>query len=147
MLGVFSALEVPENIKHYNLSSERVSQAFQATYDLGISLKPQVTYLLANEIDVLIYQGNLDVACNTAGAKRWTGNLPWKGQAEFTSKDLKVWKSTIGGEVIDAGKYKEVNVKMVKDSEKTTRFTLLTVDRAGHMVSSIFGPSYDCIES
>lgn len=108
-----------------------MADAFQATNDLEISLMPELTYLLANQIDVLIYQGNLDLACNTAGAKRWTSNMAWKGQAEFTSRELKPWKS--GGEV--AGTTKEVNIQMVEGDEKRTRFALVTVDGSGHMVS------------
>jgi cathepsin A (carboxypeptidase C) len=95
---------------------------------------PELQYLLASQIDVLIYQGNLDLACNTAGAKRWTANMPWKGQAAFTSLDLKPWKSSKSGKEVVAGMFKEVNVKMVEGDEKTTRFTLVTIDKSGHMV-------------
>lgn len=89
---------------------------------------------MANQIDVLVYQGNLDLACNTAGAKRWTANMPWKGQSAFTSKELKPWKSIKDGEEVVAGTFKEVNIRMVDGDEKTTRFALVTVDGAGHMV-------------
>ncbi|TVY56314.1 Carboxypeptidase Y-like protein [Lachnellula cervina] len=126
----FRALNVPKAIKNFTVGSEAVADAFQATNDLEISLMPELTYLLANQIDVLIYQGNLDLACNTAGAKRWTSNMAWKGQAEFTSRELKPWKS--GGEV--AGTTKEVNIQMVEGDEKRTRFALVTVDGSGHMV-------------
>ena len=91
-------------------------------------------YLLANQIDILIYQGNLDLACNTAGAKRWTANMRWKGEAAFTSQDLKPWKSIVNGEEVVAGKFKEVNIKMVEGDKKTTRFALVTIDGSGHMV-------------
>lgn len=110
-----------------------MEHAFDLTEDSMISVVPEVKYLLEHQIDVLIYQGNLDLACNTAGNKRWTDNMEWKGQAAFTSKDLKPWKS--GSEVV--GTWKEVNVKMVKGDEKTTRFAFVTVDGSGHMVSKI----------
>jgi cathepsin A (carboxypeptidase C) len=99
-----------------------------------ISLIPEVQYLLANQIDILIYQGNLDLACNTAGAKRWTSNMAWKGQAEFVAKELKDWTSTVDGKEKTVGKWKEVNVKMVEGDEKTTRFAFVTIDGSGHMV-------------
>lgn len=60
--------------------------------------------------------------------------MPWKGQAAFTSKELKPWKSIKDGEEVVAGTFKEVNIKMVDGNEKTTRFALVTVDGAGHMV-------------
>lgn len=101
---------------------------------MGISLIPQVQYLLANQVDILIYQGNLDLACNTAGAKRWTANMAWKGQAEFVAKELKSWNSKIEGKEKSAGKWKEVNVRMVEGDHKTTRFAFVTIDGSGHMV-------------
>ncbi|TVY43021.1 Carboxypeptidase Y-like protein [Lachnellula subtilissima] len=89
-----------------------------------------LTFLLASQIDVLIYQGNLDLACNTAGAKRWTSNMAWKGQAEFVAKELRPWRSA--GEVV--GTAKEVRIEMVEGVGKRTRFALVTVDGSGHMV-------------
>jgi cathepsin A (carboxypeptidase C) len=130
----FDALGVPSAIQNYSIYSPAVEAAFDLTIDLGISTVPQVQYLLANQVDILLYQGNLDLACNTAGTKRWTSNLQWKGQAEFTSKELKPWTSVVGGEETAAGKFKEVNIKMVDGDEKRTRFALVTIDRAGHMV-------------
>lgn len=125
---------MPSSVKNFSVGSEAVEGAFELTNDLSISLKPEVQYLLANQIDVLIYQGNLDLACNTAGAKRWTSNMAWKGQAEFVSKELKPWKSVVGGKEKTAGMFKEVNVKMVDGDEKMTRFALVTIDGSGHMV-------------
>ena len=61
--------------------------------------------------------------------------MAWKGQAEFTSLDLKPWKSMKDGKEVKAGMFKEVNVKMVDGDEKKTRFALVTIDGSGHMVS------------
>ncbi|TVY78363.1 Carboxypeptidase Y-like protein, partial [Lachnellula suecica] len=88
----FSALSVPSAVKNFSVVSEEIERAFQLTSDIPISLKPEVVFLLSSQIDVLIYQGNLDLACNTAGAKRWTADLSWKGQAEFTAKVLRSWE-------------------------------------------------------
>ncbi|KAG0651553.1 Carboxypeptidase Y [Hyphodiscus hymeniophilus] len=132
--ATFSALGVPSSVKNFTVSSDAVAAAFTITNDLSISLKAEVQYLLTSQIDILIYQGNLDLACNTAGAKRWTSNMAWKGQAEFVSKDLKPWKSVVDGKERKAGTFKEVNVKIVEGDEKTTRFALVTIDGSGHMV-------------
>lgn len=134
----FAALRVPPAIEKYDIMSNAIAGAFQLTNDLGISLIPQLRYVLANQIDVLIYQGNLDLACNTAGAKRWTANMPWKGQAPFTSLDMQPWKSIVDGREKKAGEFKEVNIKMVDGDDKTTRFALVTIDGSGHMVSIIY---------
>lgn len=134
MNSSFAALGVPKDVKKFECASRAVGEAFEIAGDLEITMKPQLEYLLANQIDVLIYQGTLDLACNTAGAKRWTANMPWKGQSAFTSKSLKPWKSTKDGKEVVAGEFKEVNVKMVEGDEKTTRFALVTVDGSGHMV-------------
>lgn len=121
-------------MKNFTIASNAVGIAFQQTNDLAITMKPEIQYLLASQIDVLIYQGNLDLACNTAGAKRWTADMPWKGQAAFTSQDLKPWKSVVNGEVKEVGMFKEVNIKMVDGDETKTRFALVTIDGSGHMV-------------
>jgi cathepsin A (carboxypeptidase C) len=131
----FAALSVPSQLKSYSIYSQDVEMAFQLTNDLQISMMPQLQYLLASQIDVLIYQGNLDLACNTAGAKRWTADMAWKGQSAFTALELEPWKSVVEGKEKVAGKFKEVNIKMVDGDEKTTRFALVTIDGSGHMVS------------
>jgi cathepsin A (carboxypeptidase C) len=129
---VWKALGIPEAIDHYNLTSDAVGLAFAATNDFPISMEPQVLYLLNSGIDILIYQGNLDLASNTAGNLRWTNSVSWKGQAEYVSKSLQSWTS--GGK--KAGKFKEVRTQ-VQENQKDTRFTLVTVDDAGHMVSNV----------
>ena len=63
--------------------------------------------------------------------------VPWKGQAAFTSLDLKPWKSEKDGKEMVAGMFKEVNIKMVDGDEKKTRFALVTIDGSGHMVCYI----------
>lgn len=132
-----NAIGVPSDVHNYSVASAEVSTAFALTSDIGISTMPELHYLLTNQIDVLIYQGNLDLACNTAGAKRWTSNFQWKGQAEFNSKELKPWKSTADGKETKAGLFKEVNIKMVEGDEKRTRFAFITIDGSGHMVCRV----------
>ena len=119
---------------NYTIASTAVGRAFQSSNDLGISTEPQVQYLLQSQIDVLIYQGNLDLACNTAGNIRWANNMAWKGQAEFASKLLRPWGegSKRGA---PAGTAKEVKVRMgAGGDKKRTRLAFVTVDSSGHMV-------------
>ncbi|KAF2182419.1 alpha/beta-hydrolase [Zopfia rhizophila CBS 207.26] len=126
---VWEALHVPKAVGSFSAFSEEVGLAFTLTNDEGISTQPQVLYLLENGIDVLFYQGNFDLACNTAGNIRWTNNMPWKGQPAFVAQERRKWKD--GDE--EVGWFKEVKVKMGED-EKDTTFSFSTVDGAGHMV-------------
>jgi len=54
---------------------------------------------------------------------------------EFTAKDLKPWNSVEDGKEAVGRTFKEVNIKVIKGSEKTTRFALVTVAEAEYMVS------------
>lgn len=125
---VFEALAVPSAVKNYSIYSEDVERAFDLANDQPITMQPQVLYLLESGIDVLFYQGNLDIACNTAGNLRWADSMPWKGQPAFLAQSKKMWKHE-GEEV---GWFKEV--KIVTASGRETTFALSTVNGAGHMV-------------
>lgn len=139
---IFEALGVPHGkVKKWKPSSDAVAHAFELGQDLDIWTQPQVLYLLYHGVDVLVYQGNLDLACNTAGNLKWASTMPWSGQAEFVSKPLVEWKTKgKNGEIVTAGKFKEVRKVMGTtkidggEEETKTRFTFLTIDRAGHMV-------------
>ncbi|KAF2709095.1 carboxypeptidase Y precursor [Pleomassaria siparia CBS 279.74] len=124
---VFEALGVPSAITNYSIVSSEISDAFELTNDLGISMQPQVIYLLETGIDVLFYQGNLDLACNTAGNLQWASQMPWKGQPAFVAQDKKPW--LIDGK--EAGWFKEV--KTVVGGRETT-FAFSTVWGSGHLV-------------
>lgn len=120
--------------RNYTVASRAVGRAFGVTNDQGISMEPQVLYLLASQIDVLFYQGNLDLACNTAGNLRWANAMTWKGQAEFAAKPLLPWGKATGHRK-SAGTAKEVRIRMgAEDDESRTRFAFVTVDGSGHMV-------------
>ncbi|OAA67919.1 Peptidase S10, serine carboxypeptidase [Niveomyces insectorum RCEF 264] len=126
---VMAALGVPPSVERYNISSDAVALAFALSADEGISTEPQVLYLLQSGIDVLVYQGNLDLACNTAGNLKWANHMPWKGQAEFSSKSLEPWYH----DGKEAGRFKEVYIQ-TGDTDAKTRFSFLTVHGSGHMV-------------
>lgn len=53
---VWKALEIPPAVKNFTGGSEAVAAAFGLGYDFDLSMQPQMQYLLANEIDILMYQ-------------------------------------------------------------------------------------------
>lgn len=130
----------PEQIKEYKHTSESVDRSFQTTADNMTSTSDLVVFLLENQVHFLAYQGNLDLACNTAGNLRWANSLPWKGQVEFTSKLLRPWTSVVAAtdrnEVV--GNMKEVQVHVSSSADIASRFAIVTVDNAGHLVSIPF---------
>jgi cathepsin A (carboxypeptidase C) len=125
---VYEALHVPKAVGNYSVYSYEIATAFGLTNDGGLSMQPQVLALLDAGIDVLFYQGNLDLACNTAGNLQWAHSMAWKGQAAFVAQPKQTWKSS--GEAV--GWFKEV--KTVTASGRATTFALATVDGAGHLV-------------
>ncbi|KAM0402587.1 hypothetical protein ACHAPZ_005526 [Fusarium culmorum] len=126
---VFKALGVPSALTNYSILSWDVAEAFELGIDTGISTQSQILYLLNHDIDVLMYQGNLDLACNTAGNLKWSNSMEWKGQPAYVAQRPKAWGAW--GEEI--GWYKEVKIQMGASDKKTT-FSFATVDGAGHMV-------------
>jgi cathepsin A (carboxypeptidase C) len=134
--AVWEALSPPNQITEYKMVSEAVIQAFAKTSDVMTSTSDLVTFLLEKQVHFLAYQGNLDLACNTAGNLRWAHSLSWKGQAEFTSQPLRPWRSLLAatGRNEAVGTMKEVRV-LVGNAGTESRFALVTVDGAGHLVS------------
>ena len=132
--AAWSAIDPPKAVKNYTVASRAVSRAFGIAGDQEINMLAEIEYLLAAQVDVLIYQGKLDLACNTAGAYRWTNNMPWKGQPQYVATSLAPWEAVVDGKKGKAGQYKETKIKMVEGSEKETRFALVTIDGSGHMV-------------
>ncbi|CAO2655039.1 Nn.00g117720.m01.CDS01 [Neocucurbitaria sp. VM-36] len=125
---VWEALHIPKAVGNYSVWSERIARAFALTGDEGFSMQPQVLYLLEHGVDVLFYQGNLDLVCNTAGNLQWASTMPWKGQPAFVAQPKRTWKEK--GK--DVGWFKEVKTETASGRETT--FAFATVDGAGHMV-------------
>lgn len=125
---VWNALHIPKAVGNYSALSYEIAIAFSMTGDGGWSTQPQVLYLLEHGIDVLFYQGNLDLACNTAGNLQWASEMQWKGQPAFVAQTKRIWKEK-GEEV---GWFKEVKTETASGRETT--FAFATVDGAGHMV-------------
>lgn len=93
--------------------------------------------MLSNQIDILVYSGAFDLACNTAGSKSWLAKMPWKGQAPFTAQAMKPWKTIVDGKEVVAGTFKEVSVSMSKENTKKTKLAFVIIENAGHLVSFI----------
>ncbi|KAL4778823.1 Alpha/Beta hydrolase protein [Aspergillus varians] len=131
---VWDALSPPKQVKKYELGSSTVSDAFEKTPEVMTDASDAVITLLDHGVDFLAYQGNLDLACNTAGTLRWANALSWKGQTEFTSKSLQPWTSSVNGSQEVVGMMKEVKIQMKHAGEKQSRFAIVTVNGAGHLV-------------
>jgi cathepsin A (carboxypeptidase C) len=125
---VFEALGVPKAVGNYSIYSMDIEGAFDLTSDASTSTQPQVLYLLEAGIDVLFYQGNMDLACNTAGNLQWANSMAWKGQPAFVAQPKRPWKH---GKK-ETGWFKEV--KTETRSGRQTTFAMSTVDGAGHLV-------------
>ena len=134
---IWNALSPPKQIKKYKITAMSVLLAFAQGLDEMTTTSSLVEFLLANQVHVMNYQGNLDLACNTAGNLRWAHALPWKGQVEFASKSLQRWRSVVAatGKNDTVGTMKEVNVRMNDRSNVTSRYAFVTVNDAGHLVS------------
>ena len=135
--AVREALSPPEGAMKYRLESSTVVDAFKTTPEAMTSSSDHIIFLLSHGVHFLAYQGNLDLACNTAGNLRWANSLAWKGQTEFTSKPLLPWISNVAGHNETVGTAKEVRVQLDGLTE-SSRFTFVTVDGAGHLVSALF---------
>ncbi|KAA8646896.1 putative carboxypeptidase Y [Aspergillus tanneri] len=131
--AVWDALLPPKQIKEFQLEAASVVRAFDSTSDGMTSTSELVAFLLANQVHFLAYQGNLDLACNTAGTLRWAHSLSWKGQVEFNSKAMRAWTSVVAGKAESVGTAKEVKVH-VGDADTASRFAIVTVDGAGHLL-------------
>ncbi|RJE18544.1 Carboxypeptidase Y [Aspergillus sclerotialis] len=133
---IWAALRVPSPMKEYKISSQSVAEAFNKTSDEMIPSDKHITFLLENNVHFLAYQGNLDLACNTAGNLRWAHSLSWKGHAEFLAKQLQPWTSTINNKKEVVGRTKEVS-QVSGEERRPSRFAFVTIDGAGHLVPKI----------
>ena len=76
---------IPDDITWKSSSSE-VSQVQVNTRDFFKPSWQRVDDLLKNsDLDIVVYQGQLDVICNTAGTLGWIRRLTWPGLSGFRS--------------------------------------------------------------
>lgn len=87
--------------------------------DWELDLSQNVSYLIDNNYEVLVYSGDKDFICNWRGGEAWTNNVQWAHQAQFENMNYTVWNE--GSNAF--GEYKTID-----------NFTFLRVYNAGHMV-------------
>ncbi|EXJ90487.1 hypothetical protein A1O1_03590 [Capronia coronata CBS 617.96] len=132
---ILESLGIPDVLGNFSIESPQIVDNFKKGNDLYANTMEQVKYTLENGVDVLIYNGNLDLACNTAGNLRWTNALSWNGQAPFSAQDLKPWYTADEkGNKAQAGSFKEVLAYATPEASTKRRFAFVTVDKSGHMV-------------
>lgn len=92
--------------------------------DFMKDVRKDVDYLLNNGVDVTVFQGQLDMICDTAGAEQWIGKLTWDHiQDWFVSRRDPLY-------VTSKGRDTQGFVKKYKN------FQLFYIMNAGHMVPS-----------
>ena len=76
--------------KKLGIIPDNVTWGSQATdtfnYQSEDFMKPAikaVDYLISKGLKIIVYQGQFDMLCNTAGAEKWTSKLQWSGLQGF----------------------------------------------------------------
>ena len=72
---------IPNNVKW----GAQAENAFK--YQSDDLLRPvikEVDYLISQGLKVIVYQGQLDMLCDTAGAEKWINKLQWSGLQGFS---------------------------------------------------------------
>merc|ERR1712142_53790 len=95
-----------------------VNQLFKV--DFMTSYHKGIPDLLHDDIEVLIYAGDVDYICNWLGNKKWVLDLEWDGKNEFNLAEDKPWNLSTGENMGRIRSYKN--------------FKFLQVYNAGHMV-------------
>ena len=88
--------------------------------DWVTDLSKEVTYLLENKVNVLVYSGDKDFICNWRGGEAWTNALQWSHGDEFINSSYVEWT--------DGTNKSQGQVKQVEN------LVFLKVYDAGHMV-------------
>jgi len=94
-------------------------------------MKPVIDYvdrLIKYGIKVVVFQGQLDMICDTPGAEKWINKLKWPGLSTFKSTPRKPIY------LPETGKNTQAFVKTYEN------FSLYYIMNAGHMVPSDNGP-------
>ncbi len=84
------------------------------------SSKSEVEYLLKNNIDVLVYFGEMDFISNWVGGLKWINHIDWKFAHQFWRRSVKVWKW---------------NGENVAEFKGFKNFHYVKVYNAGHFIS------------
>ncbi|KAH0423273.1 carboxypeptidase y [Colletotrichum camelliae] len=111
-------LGVPEDVA-FNIIEYELGQYFDQSGDVSFDTVSWAGELLDQGYKVLVYAGNKDWFCNSAGEKNLVHNIRWRHQPAFQAQDFQTY--TLDGERI--GLFKE---------EKALSFA--EIFDAGHMV-------------
>ncbi|XP_028595262.2 lysosomal protective protein-like [Podarcis muralis] len=108
---VRQALHIPSTLPDWELCSTQVSAHYQRVYR---DMTPFYKYLLAQDLRALVYNGDVDMACNFLGAEKFVESLN-----QTVLNDYQPWY------------FNDQIAGFFKEYEK---ITFLTVKGAGHMV-------------
>lgn len=89
------------------------------TDDFMRSVADKVSFLLENNVPVMLYNGQDDIICNSPNQQNWIGNLNWTSQQEFYNTEFNVWVYE--------------NQTMAGLMKNTESLTFVIVNKAGHL--------------
>ncbi|KAJ8469124.1 hypothetical protein ONZ45_g16995 [Pleurotus djamor] len=115
---VRAKLEIPADVK-YNECSNEIDLNFRTTGDEARSTTPLLAELANTGMNILIWAGDADIACNWVGGLECIHGMDWYGQAAFNKLTLR--DLTFGGVTVGA-------------SESFDNFTYAIIYDAGHEV-------------
>ena len=70
--------------------SEEIHLIQEDSFDLFMPIWHLVDDLLKNsDLDIIVYSGQMDVICSTAGALAWIQRLTWPGLEKYNTADRK----------------------------------------------------------
>lgn len=123
---VRTALHIPSKVQPWDICSLDVEIGYQRIYS---TMKPQIIKLISSgRLRGLIYNGDVDMACNFLGDEWFVDNLPFKVTSEY-----QLWK--FNDQI--AGYYKQFG-----------NLTYMTIKGSGHMVPQDKpGPAFKMISS
>jgi len=87
--------------------------------DIIESFRYEIPTILASNVRVVIYNGDLDLICNWVGGKMWVETMQWKGQSAFNAAPMKTWM---------------VGRTAAGQAKSASGLTFVRVYQAGHMV-------------
>jgi len=123
---VRKALHIPSNVQEWDICSLDVEMGYKRIYD---TMRPQILQLInSGKLRGLIYNGDVDMACNFLGDEWFSNNLGFK-----VIENYEEWK--FNNQVAGFVKYYD-------------RLTYLTIKGSGHMVPQDKpGPAFKMISS
>lgn len=124
---VRTALHVSDKVEKWESCNTKVNAGFLS--DWMRNYQQVLVPMLEDNINVLIYAGDVDFICNWIGNKAWTLELPWTGKKNFNAANDLNWNYTKAGSNVVGGR-----VRSAKAIKGTGSLTFLQVYEAGHMV-------------